>query len=321
MLTSPAVSLDWIDDGYPMTKKLIFATRPSALARWQTKHIIQELKTSRTDLDCLEVVITTKGDQVIDQPLPEIGGKGLFTHELEQALRDGRVDAAVHSLKDLPTEDAPGLTIAAITKRADVRDVWICCAGHMLVELPAEAVVGTSSTRRTAQLLAYRPDLQVKAIRGNVDTRIRKAQEGQYDAIILAAAGVSRLDKDEHITQYLSLDIMLPAPGQGALAVQCRADDLETFSTLEILDHKPTRLAVTAERAYLEALGGGCSLPVGALAIVDEQTITLQGIVAALDGSQLINLTENGSDPRALGFTLAQEALAQGANQLLTLSH
>lgn len=321
MLTSPAVSLDWIDDGYPMTKKLIFATRPSALARWQTKHIIQVLQITRPDLDCQEVIITTKGDQVIDQPLPEIGGKGLFTHELEQALRDGRVDAAVHSLKDLPTEDAPGLTIAAITERDDVRDVWICSAGHILDEIPAEAVVGTSSTRRKAQLLAYRPDLQIKAIRGNVDTRIRRAQEGQYDAIILAAAGVIRLDKVEHITQYLPLEIMLPAPGQGALAVQCRADDSETLSTLEILDHKPTRLAVTAERAYLEALGGGCSLPVGALATVDEQTITLQGIVAAPDGSQMISQTEYGSDPRALGFTLAQEALAQGANKLLTPTH
>jgi hydroxymethylbilane synthase len=304
-----------------MTKNIIFATRPSALARWQTTHIIQELQKTAADLDCQEVVITTKGDLAIDQPLPEIGGKGLFTHELEQALRDRRVDAAVHSLKDLPTEDAPGLTIAAITQRSDARDVWICSAGHTLDKLPAGELVGTSSTRRSAQLLAYRPDLQVRPIRGNIDTRLRKVRQGQYDAIILAAAGITRLGQDEHITQYLPLDLMLPAPGQGALAVQCRADDLETLTILRNLDHAPTRLAVTAERTFLGALGGGCSLPVGALATADEQTITLQGVVAAPDGSQTIHLTDHGSDPQALGFALAQSVLAQGADQLLSLSH
>jgi hydroxymethylbilane synthase len=304
-----------------MTKNIIFATRPSALARWQTTHIIQELQKTAADLDCQEVVITTKGDLVIDQPLPEIGGKGLFTHELEQALRDRRVDAAVHSLKDLPTEDAPGLTIAAITQRSDARDVWICSAGHTLDKLPAGELVGTSSTRRSAQLLAYRPDLQVRPIRGNIDTRLRKVRQSQYDAIILAAAGITRLGQDEHITQYLPLDLMLPAPGQGALAVQCRADDLETLTILRNLDHAPTRLAVTAERTFLGALGGGCSLPVGALATADEQTITLQGVVAAPDGSQTIHLTDHGSDPQALGFALAQSVLAQGADQLLSLSH
>ncbi len=304
-----------------MTKKIIFATRPSALARWQTTHIIQLLGNSITDLDCQEVVITTKGDQVIDKPLPEIGGKGLFTHELEAALRDGRVDAAVHSLKDLPTEDAPGLTIAAITRRADVRDVWICPAGHTLDELPAEGVVGTSSTRRAAQLLAYRPDLRVKSIRGNVDTRLHKVLQGDYDAIILAAAGITRLEKDDHITQYLPLDIMLPAPGQGALAVQCRADDLETLNTLRILDNDPTRKAVIAERAYLEALGGGCSLPVGALGTIDKEMLTLRGIVAAPDGSQVIHVTDQGLDPQALGTRLAQDAFAQGATRLLVPTH
>jgi hydroxymethylbilane synthase len=321
MPTSLAVSSDWIDDGYPMTKKLIFATRPSALARWQMKHIIQLLGNSITDLECQEVVITTKGDQVIDQPLPEIGGKGLFTYELEGALRDGHVDAAVHSLKDLPTEDSPGLTIAAITKRADVRDVWICPAGYTLDELPVEAVVGTSSTRRAAQLLAYRPDLKVKSIRGNVDTRLHKVLQGDHDAIILAAAGITRLGKDEHITQYLPLDIMLPAPGQGALAVQCRADDLETLNALGILDHEPTRLAVTAERAYLEALGGGCSLPVGALGTVAAGTINLRGTVAAIDGNQLIRVVNQGTDPQSLGTSLAQDALSQGAKHLLTPTH
>jgi hydroxymethylbilane synthase len=300
-----------------MTKKLIFATRPSALARWQTNYIIQQLQDSIADLECQEVVITTKGDQVIDQPLPEIGGKGLFTFELEEALRDGQVDAAVHSLKDLPTEDVPGLTIAAIPERADVRDVWICPAGHNLDDLPAGAVIGTSSTRRAAQLLANRPDLMVKPIRGNVDTRLRKVLQGDYDAIILAAAGLTRLGKDEHITHYLPFEIMLPAPGQGALAVQCRADDQETIRKLAVLDHQLTRMAVTAERAFLAALGGGCSLPVGALAIVNNERISFEGVVAAQDGSQSIKLTNQGSDPQSLGTTLAQKAFTRGADQLL----
>ncbi len=300
-----------------MTKKLVFATRPSALARWQTNYIIQQLQYSIADLDCEQVIITTKGDQVLEQPLPEIGGKGLFTFELEQALRDGQVDAAVHSLKDLPTVDVPGLTIGAIPERADVHDVWICPAGYDLDELPAGAVVGTSSTRRAAQLLAYRPDLLIKPIRGNVDTRLQKVLQGDYDAILLAAAGIHRLGKDDHITEYLPYEIMLPAPGQGALAVQCRADDAETINLIAVLDHQPTRKTVTAERAFLAALGGGCSLPVGALATVTNEMIFLQGVVAAQDGRQKIQLTSQGSDPQPLGSDLAQAALAKGAKSLL----
>lgn len=300
-----------------MTKKLVFATRPSALARWQTNYIIQQLQYSIADLECEQVIITTKGDQVLEQPLPEIGGKGLFTFELEQALRDGQVDAAVHSLKDLPTVDVPGLTIGAIPERADVHDVWICPAGYDLDELPAGAVVGTSSTRRAAQLLAYRPDLLIKPIRGNVDTRLRKVLHGDYDAILLAAAGIHRLGKDDHITAYLPYEIMLPAPGQGALAVQCRADDAETINLIAVLDHQPTRKTVTAERAFLAALGGGCSLPVGALATVTNEMIFLQGVVAAQDGRQKIQLTSQGSDPQPLGSDLAQAALAKGAKSLL----
>lgn len=300
-----------------MTKKLVFATRPSALARWQTNYIIQQLQYSIADLECEQVIITTKGDQVLEQPLPEIGGKGLFTFELEQALRDGQVDAAVHSLKDLPTVDVPGLTIGAIPERADVHDVWICPAGYDLDELPAGAVVGTSSTRRAAQLLAYRPDLLIKPIRGNVDTRLQKVLQGDYDAILLAAAGIHRLGKDDHITEYLPYEIMLPAPGQGALAVQCRADDAETINLIAVLDHQPTRKTVTAERAFLAALGGGCSLPVGALATVTNEMIFLQGVVAAQDGRQKIQLTSQGSDPQPLGSDLAQAALAKGAKSLL----
>jgi hydroxymethylbilane synthase len=300
-----------------MKNKLIFATRPSALARWQTQHVIQKLQAQWPDLVCEEVVITTKGDRILDKALPEIGGKGLFTYELEQALMEHRVDAAVHSLKDLPTDDSPGLTVGVIPKRADTRDVLICPSGDSLETLPAGALIGTSSIRRQAQLLAYRPDLHVEAIRGNVDTRIRKTVEGQYDAIILAAAGVTRLSLEEHITQYLSFDTMLPAPGQGALGIQFRADDVRTWSLLRTIDDPPTHEAVTAERALLSALGGGCSLPVGALATCEGQMIRLHGVVAAPDGSRVLRVSAVGEDPQKLGEMLAQKALSAGAGGLL----
>jgi hydroxymethylbilane synthase len=301
-----------------MISELIFATRPSALARWQTSFVIQELKNHWRNLNCTELVITTKGDRELNKSLPEIGGKGLFTYELEQALHDGRVHAAVHSLKDLPTEDAPGVQIGAIPQRADIRDVLICPADLTLDKLPAGAVVGTSSNRRKAQILAHRADLQVKAIRGNIDTRIRKVLEGKYDAIVLAAAGITRLGLQKHITQYLPLEIMLPAPGQGALAIQCQADDEQTQQLLIAIEDRDTRLAVSAERAFLSALGGGCSLPVGALAEVQEGEITLQGVIAAPDGSQKIKLSASGNDSLRLGMELAQRGLDQGAQAYIT---
>jgi len=299
-------------------KNLIFATRPSALARWQTQHVIHQLKAHWPDLRCEEVVVTTSGDRVLDKPLPEIGGKGLFTLELEAALLEKRVDVAVHSLKDLPTEDSPVLTIGGIPARADMRDVLICTAGHTLDELPPGAVVGTSSTRRSAQLLAYRADLQVKPIRGNVDTRIRKATEGQYDAIILAAAGVIRLGLQVHITQYLPYEVMLPAPGQGALAIQCRADDEDTLRLIGVIHHPSTHLAVSAERAFLAALGGGCSLPVGARGTLDSGVVHLQGVVAAPDGSRKFQVSASGNDPKMLGEELARQALEEGAGDLFS---
>ncbi len=233
----------------------------------------------------------------------------------------GRVDAAVHWLKDLPTQDAPGLTIAVIPERADARDILISPSGHLLGELPSTAFVGTSSQRRSAQLLAYRRDLSTRSIRGNVDTRIQKIRAGQYQAGILAAAGVIRLGLQEHITQYLPLDIMMPAPGQGALAVQCRAGDEETLRWLRPLEHTPTRLAVTAERAFLTALGGGCSLPVGAIARKNNLQIEMRGVVAAPDGSCLLRVSASGSQPQVLGEQLAQHALEQGAGELIALEN
>lgn len=296
-----------------MNPTLIFATRPSALARWQTRYIIQQIQAHWDNLICQERLITTTGDRDLATALPEIGGKGLFTYELEQALREGRVQVAVHSLKDLPTQKTPGLTIGAIPQRTDVRDVLVCPAGLTLEELPQGAMVGTSSNRRQAQILAYRPDLHIQPIRGNIDTRIRKTLEGQFDAIILAAAGVIRLGLQKHITQYLPLEIMLPAPGQGALGVQCREDDEQTLRWLSAIEHQATHRAVSAERAFLSGLGGGCSLPVGALAVVQGEEITLQGVVVSPDGRHILRLTEKGDDPNRLGQDLAQQAIERGA--------
>ena len=300
-----------------MALQLIFATRPSALARWQTAYIIRLLQEHWPDLECDEQVITTQGDRVLDVALPEIGGKGLFTWELENALLNGHLHAAVHSLKDLPTEDTRGLAIGAIPQRADARDVLVSPSGKSLDELPSGCLVGTSSNRRKAQLLAYRPDLQVVPMRGNIDTRIRKALDGQFEAIVLAAAGLTRLGLDQHITQYLPNEVMLPAPGQGALAVQCRADDGSTLERLSVIDHPETRLAVQAERAFLSALGGGCSLPVAAFASVQDGEIHLQGLVASMDGKQVMRLSETGSQPVQLGRSLADKALATGASDYL----
>jgi hydroxymethylbilane synthase len=300
-----------------LTFELIFATRPSALARWQTAHIIWLLKAHWPDLVYDEQVITTQGDRILDVSLPEIGGKGLFTWELENALLSGRLHAAVHSLKDLPTQDTPGLTIGAIPQRADPRDVLVSPSGKSLDELPPGSVIGTSSNRRKAQLLAYRPDLQILPVRGNIDTRIRKALDGRYEAIVLAAAGLTRLDLDRHITQYLPEEVMLPAPGQGALAVQCRAEDGETLQRLRTIDHQETRRAVQAERAFLSALGGGCSLPVAALAHVQAGEINLKGVIASLDGKQVLQLEDTGSDPLELGTALAEKALLMGARDTL----
>lgn len=296
---------------------LIFATRPSALARWQTQYVIQAMKEDWPGLDCVEVIISTSGDRILDRPLPEIGGKGLFTQELESELLSGRVHAAVHSLKDLPVDPVPGLSVSALPQRGEARDVLISARGYSLETLPEGACVGTSSLRRSAQLLAQRPDLQALPLRGNVDTRLRKALEGQYDAIVLAGAGISRLGLGEHITQWLPLEVMLPAPGQGALAVQSRSEDQEALHYLSALDDRDTRLAVTAERAFLSGLGGGCSLPVAAYAHLDGETIQLQGLVASTNGKQVIRASGNGIDPLVLGADLAEQALGMGAQELL----
>jgi hydroxymethylbilane synthase len=299
-------------------RSLTFGTRSSALARRQTDSVIRQLRTAWPTLNFQIKLFTTSGDKIMDKPLPEIGGKGLFTEELEHALRSGEIDIAVHSLKDLPINDAPGLTLGAISERADARDVLVSHISRTLAALPQGARVGTSSPRRAAQLLAARPDLILLPLRGNVDTRVRKATSGDYDAVVLAAAGVLRLGLEDHISEYLSFELMLPAPGQGALAVQCRTDDTTARELLAAIDHAATRAAITAERAFLNALGGGCAAPVAAYARLDPKSlIAMTGLVASHDGRRLICVSGDGREPNALGAQLARRALTEGAGGLL----
>jgi hydroxymethylbilane synthase len=303
--------------------KLIFATRPSPLARWQTLWVINALKSIFPNLECEERIITTQGDKILDRPLPEIGGKGLFTQELESELLSGAVHCAVHSLKDLPVENPDGLMIGCIPARGEVRDALISAKGYTIASLPEGASVGTSSLRRAAQLLARRPDLQTSSLRGNVDTRLRKALEGQYDAIVLAGAGLTRLGLAGQVTEWLPLDVMLPAPGQGALAVQCRADDQSTLDLLAALENESTRKAVTAERAFLRGLGGGCAVPVAAFGEVvngPSSMVSLTGLIISEDGQKGIQVTGEDTDAVRLGEDLAQRAILRGAGEILAVS-
>jgi hydroxymethylbilane synthase len=265
-------------------------------------------------------VISTAGDCNVDRPLPEIGGRGLFTAELEEALGSGQVHAAVHSLKDLSVEDTPGIVIAAIPEREAAYDVLVSAQGWTLSSLPEGARVGTCSARRTAQLLARRPDLQILPLRGNVDTRVRKVVNGEYDAIVLAQAGLIRLGLQEHIREVLSLDVMLPAPGQGALAVQCRADDIQTLELLTAIHDSSIAAAVDAERTFLSALGGGCSLPIAAFAENENDIVILTGAVISTDGKQAIRLSAVDTEPRRLGGRLAELVLERGAAELLKVN-
>jgi hydroxymethylbilane synthase len=282
--------------------------------------VIQALQAALPGLECSEKVITTQGDRVLDRPLPEIGGKGLFTQELEGELRQGKVHAAVHSLKDLPVEIPPELTIGAIPTRGEARDALVSPQGYTLESLPEGARVGTSSLRRSAQLLAQRPDLRVEPLRGNVDTRLRKAEEGMYDAILLAGAGLMRLSFGERISQWLPLEVMLPAPGQGALAVQCRAQDAQTLQLLTAIENPEARAATCAERLFLEGLGGGCSLPVAAYAEYRQGKLHLYGRVISLDGRRVVDCQAAGEDPQMIGLECARQAIEQGAAELLAAS-
>ncbi|MBI5304589.1 MAG: hydroxymethylbilane synthase [Chloroflexi bacterium] len=297
-----------------MKTRIILGTRGSQLARWQTDWVAEQLRAVAPGIEIAIETITTQGDRVLDAPLAQIGDKGLFTREIEIALVERRIDAAVHSLKDVPTDLPDGLTLAAICEREDVRDALVSRLGVGLDALPRGARVGTSSLRRAAQLRAHRPDLTIVNIRGNVDTRLRKATTDEYDAIVLAVAGLKRLGLDTRITEYLSLDVMLPAPGQGALAIETRADDTDTCALIALLDHAPTRAATDAERAFLRALGGGCQVPVAAYGEVIGDTLRLRGLIASEDGTRVARGEVSGdvASAESLGTRLAHELSNRG---------
>jgi hydroxymethylbilane synthase len=302
----------------PRPAAVTLGTRASALARTQTELVAAALTEAWPGLRCETRVIDTAGDrtQASGEPLPEIGGKGLFTEELERALRAGEIDVAVHSLKDLPTEDAEGVVLGAVPAREDPGDCLVSGGGRRLADLASGAVVGTSSLRRAAQLRAARPDLELRSIRGNVDTRVRKVREGEYDATVLAAAGVRRLGLEGEVAEWLGEDVMLPAPGQGALAVQCRLDD-PVLELVAAIDDAATRAEVTAERGFLRALEAGCSAPVAARAVVSTTPrVRLQALVASVDGRDVVRVQGDGTS-QEVGERLAREARGLGADRIL----
>jgi hydroxymethylbilane synthase len=292
---------------------LVIGSRGSQLALWQANHIKARLEARGVDTR-IEIVRTT-GDRITDAPLHRIGGKGLFTKEIEEALIEGQIDLAVHSLKDLPTELPAGLTIAAVPLRANPFD---CIVGGRLADLDRGASVGSSSPRRASQLKILRPDLRIEAIRGNVDTRLRKQKNGEFGAILLAVAGLERLALADQIAQVFSADQICPAPGQGALAIETRAQG-DTLQICRRLNHEPTSQAVRAERAVLAGLGGGCQLPVGAYATLIGGTLQILGVVAAPDRPVLIRSQTTGPPDEAedLGRWLADDLLCQGAEEML----
>jgi hydroxymethylbilane synthase len=292
---------------------LVIASRGSQLALWQARWVSAQL--TALGHECRIEIIKTTGDKITDVPLAKVGTKGLFTKEIEEALLDGRADLAVHSLKDLPTELPEGLVLAAVPEREDPRDAVV---GKRLADLPAGARVGTSSLRRSAQLRKLRPDLTIESVRGNLDTRLRKLDEGQYDAILLAAAGLKRLGWGDRIAEILPAETMCPAVGQGALAIETRASGAG-FDAVQAMDHADTHAAVLAERGVLRALGGGCQVPIGAHATVEGGRLQLLGVVASPDGDEVIRGAASGaaSQAESLGRALGNELLERGARRIL----
>ena len=290
-------------------------SRGSQLALWQSNHIAALLRAQGYEVAI--ATITTTGDRLQAVPFARVGSKGMFTKEIEEALADGAIDLAVHSLKDLPTELDARFVIAAVTERVDPRDVFVSTRFASMDELPAGARVGTSSLRRQSQLRARWPRLEYVEFRGNVDTRLRKLSEGQVDAAVLAAAGLDRLERTEWVRERFSADVLCPAPGQGALAIECRAADERTRKVLASLDHAESRFAVTAERVALAALGGGCQVPIGAYCRRDGDAYRISGCVSSPDGATVLRAEMRGDDAPSLGADLADALLRQGALQLL----
>ncbi|MEE8319256.1 MAG: hydroxymethylbilane synthase [bacterium] len=302
-----------------MKNQLRIGTRGSQLALWQANWIKETLVRKNPDLDVEIVKIKTTGDKILDVPLAKVGGKGLFVKEIETALLDNSVDLAVHSMKDVPTLLPDGLKIVAISEREDPRDVIISKEGRTLAQLQEGARIGTSSLRRQAQLAGYRPDLVMEPLRGNINTRLKKLRDGQYDAIVLAYAGVKRLGWEGEVTQVLDTDIMLPAIGQGALGIEARGDDPGTLERILFLNHSETSLCVRAERAFLHRLEGGCQVPIAAYATTDNGTVTLTGLVAGVDGEKLIRMEVRSDEASAeeAGLELAEQILDSGGREIL----
>ncbi len=295
--------------------RLRIGSRGSQLALWQANHVAALLRGQGHEVD-IEVIRTT-GDKITDVALARVGTKGMFIKEIEEALAAGRVHLAVHSLKDLPTDLLSEFTLAAVMEREDPRDVFVSTRYSRLADLPHGARVGTSSLRREAQLRALRPDLVVHPLRGNVDTRLRKLEAGEFDAILLAAAGLKRLGRTETVREILPISTMCPAAGQGALAIETRSADRETLGLLAFLDHPASRRAVACERALLRTLGGGCQVPIGACAETAGNDLRLTAVVARPDGSTVLRETDTDTDPETLGRSLGERLLTKGAAEIL----
>lgn len=298
-------------------RPLRIATRQSRLALWQAEHVAALLRAHHPDLNVVLVPMTTQGDRVLDRPLAQVGGKGLFIKELELAMGEDRADIAVHSMKDVPSELPPGMTLSAMLPRADARDAFVSPRFDALPSLPQGARVGTSSLRRQCQLKVLRPDLDILPLRGNVDTRLHKLDEGHYDAIILAAAGLARLGYTQRIRQYIDFDQSLPAVGQGIVGIECRSDDERSVRLTAVLDDPVSRLCCEAERAFALRLQGSCQSPIGGYAERLGDELVLRGIVGSEDGTTMYRGTVRGTSAQTVGVELAERLLQAGADVLL----
>ncbi|MFN3235221.1 MAG: hydroxymethylbilane synthase [Gammaproteobacteria bacterium] len=302
-----------------MKQKIIIATRKSQLAMWQTQWVANQLKQHHPHLTIEFLGLVTQGDKILDKPLATVGGKGLFTKALEDAMLEGRADIAVHSIKDIPMLLPKGFCLPVMCERADPTDAFVSNQYASLADLPEGSCIGSSSARRQAQVLAKYPHLDVKSVRGNVPTRLKKMDDGEYDALILASAGLNRLGLSERIRERLPVDSFMPAAGQGAVGIECRENDEDVIALLKPLHHEPTSHCVTAERAVSRTLGGSCEVPIAAHAIIHQKQLILHGLVGSTDGKTLLLSVEKGSlqDAEALGEKVAKNLIQQGADEIL----
>lgn len=299
-------------------RKIIVGSRKSNLALTQTKWVIEQLKQAGAPYEFEIKKIETKGDKILDVTLSKVGGKGLFVKEIEQAMYDEEIDMAVHSMKDMPSELPVGLTIASVPVREDYRDALISKNNVSLRELPEGAVVGTSSLRRASQILAIRPDIEIKPIRGNIDTRLKKLENENFDAIVLAAAGLKRMGwGDEIVTEFLETDLCLPAIGQGALAIECRDTDMELIELLAKINDAYTQQTVAAERTFLYLMNGSCQVPIAGVAHMEEDDVVLTALIASVDGKQVYKEEVRGTDPQEVGKLAAEKMQEQGAQDII----